>query len=121
MPVRTPPPTITNAQRRAMLLADFEARLREVWPDDALPARNFDDLEAAATRAGDELAQKLMEATLKQAMHLPAAATPKRCPDCGRALQYSKRKRTVSTIRGPVAFERDHAYCRACRKGFFPR
>jgi len=112
---------MTNAQRRAKLLADFEARIREVWPDDELPAANFNDLEAVATRAGDELAQRLMQETLARAMELPAARKPENCPSCGRALQYSKKKRSVGTIRGAVAFERDYAYCRGCRKGFFPR
>ncbi len=121
MSVGRPEPTMTNAQRRAKLVADFEARIREIWPDEELPARDFDELEAVAARAGDELARRLMEETLARAMELPVRKKPGNCPTCGRALQYSKKKRSVGTIRGAVGFERDYAYCRACRKGFFPR
>ena len=111
-------PAASNAERRAQILALFEARLRDVWPDDGLPARNFNDLEAIATRTGDGIAQELMNATLRQALELPASARPEHCPKCGTTLQWSKKPRTVVTIRGPVTFERDYGHCRECRKGF---
>ena len=115
----------TNAQRRALILAQVEARLQEVWPDEQpAPQRtfaDFDELEATAARTGDALAQALMAAGLQQALTLPAAPRPATCPDCGRALQWESKPRTVQTIRGPVGLQRDYGYCRACRRGFFPR
>lgn len=115
----------TNAQRRAVLLARFEERLREIWPDETagprVPFADFNDLEAKATILGDETTRHVMESALATAMDLPAAERPERCDECGRKLQYSRKPKTTETIRGPVRVERDYAYCRGCRRGFFPR
>lgn len=92
---------------------------------DGPPARkafaNFDELEATATRTGDSLTQDMMNEALKAALELPSGERPEACPDCGRALQWSRKPRSIATIRGPVTLEREYAYCRACRKGVFPR
>lgn len=116
---------MTNAQRRAVLVARFEERLRELWPDEPcgrrIPFADFNDLEAKATVLGDETTRRVMEAALETAMDIPAPGRPERCARCGRKLQYSRKPKTTQTVRGPVRVERDHAYCRACREGFFPR
>lgn len=115
---------MTNAERRAQVLAKIEAKLREIWPDQGAGGRrtfkDFDELEAMAARTGDSLAQELLTAGLTEAMaeRVPDRQAP--CSDCGRRLQWKKVRRRVETIRGPVEFERDHGYCRACRRGFFP-
>ena len=45
---------MTNAERRARVLARVEERLRDLWPDEAgagrIPFADFNDLEARATR-----------------------------------------------------------------------
>lgn len=119
------PATLTNAERRARVLARFEERLRELWPDETggrrVPFADFNDLEAKATAFGDETMRGLMESALQMALDLPAAERPELCPECGRRLQYSRKPRTTETVRGPVRVERDYAYCRGCRRGFFPR
>lgn len=116
---------VTNAQRRAVLLARFEERLRELWPDETagrrVPFADFNDLEAKATILGDETTRRIMESALATAMDLPASELPERCAECGRKLQYSRKPKITETIRGPVRAERDYAYCRGCRRGFFPR
>ena len=120
---------LTNAQRRAVLVARFEEKLREVWPDggpdggpdeSGVPFADFNELESAATTLGDETMRRVMESALESALDLPAADRPERCDDCGRKLQYSRKMKTTATIRGPVTAERDYAYCRACSRGFFP-
>jgi len=117
--------SITNAQRRAVLVARFEKRLRELWPDETpggrVPFSDFNDLELKATVVGDEMTRETMESALDEAMELEAAEKPGRCEQCGRKLQYSRKTKTTETIRGPVRVERDYAYCRGCRRGFFPR
>jgi hypothetical protein len=117
--------SMTNAQRRAILVARFEERLRGIWPDEPsgrrVPFADFNDLEAKATVLGDETTRRVMEAVLATAMDIPTRDRPERCSECGRKLQYSRKPKTTETVRGPVKVERDHAYCRACRKGFFPR
>ena len=49
--------TMTNARRRALLVARFEERLRELWPDEVpvgrVPFSDFNDLELKATVLGD--------------------------------------------------------------------
>jgi uncharacterized protein with PIN domain len=59
--------------------------------------------------------------TIEGALELEGADKPGRCEQCGRRLQYSRKTKTTETIRGPVRIERDYAYCRGCRRGFFPR
>ena len=118
------PAVMSNAARRAAVLAEMEKRLKDIWPDGDLPARSahsFDDLEAVATRTGDAVARELMEGALAQVLTLPEGEIPRRCPECGLAFDRKKKRRTVATIRGPVRFERDYLYCEKCRRGFFPR
>lgn len=52
----------------------------------------------------------------------PEKSTPKRCPWCGRRVPVKarKRKRTVTSLAGPVSFERNYHYCRHCERGFYP-
>jgi len=115
---------VTNGYRRRQLLNAMEARLKEIWPDDGKPAAkqigSFDDVEAFATRVGDAATCQIMEDLLKWALNLPIEDRPERCDKCGRKLQYSRKRRTITGIRGPVTFEREYAYCRGCRNGFFP-
>lgn len=118
-------PVVTNAQRRAVLVASFEEKLREMWPDEGpdkrgVPFADFNELESAATTLGDETMRRVMESALESALDLHAADRPERCPDCDHKLQYSRKAKTTATIRGPVTAERDYAYCRACSRGFFP-
>lgn len=114
---------MTNAERRAAVMAKVEAKLREIWPDEVAERKfaDFDELEAMAVRTGDHLSQEVMSEGLSEAL---AVATEKReevCPQCGRKLQWSKVDRRISTIRGPVKLKRDYGYCRGCGRGFFPR
>ena len=122
MPAITVP--ATNSERRRRVLEAMDARLREIWPDGGKPAAKhiggFDDLEAYATRVGDAATCEIMEDLLQYALSLPIEHRPERCDKCGRKLQYSRKSRTISGIRGPVTFEREYAYCRKCRNGFFP-
>ena len=120
----TLPVVTNNAQRRALVLRQVEAKLQEIWPDE-LPKEqhtfaDFDALEAVATRTGDALAQTLIEECLRQTLPLLEKELPECCQKCGRKLQWKKVACSLQTIRGPVKFVRDHGYCRACERGFFP-
>jgi hypothetical protein len=120
----TPPTPTSNAQRRALVLAHVEAKLKDIWPDKVPEGRrtfaDFDALEAAATRTGDSLAQTLMEEGLREALQASGEDRPDHCARCGRKLQWSQKAHGVQTIRGPVRVEREYGYCRACERGFFP-
>ena len=120
----TPTVITSNAHRRALILTQVEAKLQEIWPD-KLPKgqrtfTDFDALEAVATRAGDSLAQTLIEESLREVMPLLVEERPEHCAECGRKLQWSEKAYGLQTIRGPVQLKRAYGYCRACQRGFFP-
>lgn len=114
---------MTNAERRAAVLSKVEEKLREIWPDVSGDRTfgTFDDLEAMAARTGDQLSQEVMSAGLREAMAGVSDEQSSKCPQCGRALQWSRTSKGIATIRGPVQLERDYGYCRGCRNGFSPR
>lgn len=121
----TPPLLTGNAQRRALVLAHVEANLKELWPDEAPAGQkrtfaDFNALEAIATRNGDALARTLMEEGLREVLQASDEDRPELCPKCGRKLQWASKAHGLETIRGPVRMERQHGYCRACERGFFP-
>ena len=114
-------PEMTNALRRAQVLAQIEKDLMELLPDEGCPAvRSFDDLEAAAVRMGDALACAAMTKTLDNVFTLPQCTKQGRCK-CGRKLIWSDKPRTLETVRGSISITRLHGYCRVCERGFFPR
>ncbi len=110
------------AQLREALLAQFSERLMQLIPDDPqLAPRSFDDMEAAAVRAGDDATCAIMSSSVQHVLDvLPQCTKQGRCK-CGRNLQWSDKPRTLETIRGPVTVTRLHGYCRECDRGFFPR
>ena len=110
-----------NAGIRAKLLAQYEDRLKQLFPDNngAAPLASFDAIEAAAVRSGDETARSLMSQALSESMLLPKCTKQGRCK-CGRNLQWPDKPRTIETVRGPVTVTRLHGYCRVCERGFFP-
>ncbi|HEY3318849.1 MAG TPA: hypothetical protein VGP72_00025 [Planctomycetota bacterium] len=110
-----------NASIRAKLLAQYEAELKKMFPDECsgpVPF-SFDAVEAAAVRTGDEAARTLMSQALSESMLLPKCTKQGRCK-CGRNLQWSDKPRTLETVRGPITVTRLHGYCRVCERGFFP-
>jgi len=114
---------MTNAERRAAVMAKVKSRLLEIWPDEPVGRTfgSFDDLEAVAVRTGDSLSQEVMAVGVSEAMAEAGGARASACPQCGHALQWSKIPRVIATIRGPVRIEREYGYCRSCQHRFFPR
>ena len=113
----------TAAKLRESLVAQFAERLKQIIPDEGAgqAPRSFDELEAAAVRAGDETSCAIMSGSLEHVLDvLPQCTKQGRCK-CGRNLQWSDKPRTLETIRGPVTVTRLHGYCRECDRGFFPR
>lgn len=112
----------SNAEVRAAVLARVDERLHEMFPvgQAAAAVSSFDELEAAATVAGDALARELMQEALKSVLALGDASPPERCPDCGTKLKHVEMPREIATIRGLVGASRVWCSCRKCRKSFFP-
>ena len=73
-----------NASIRAKLLAQYEAELKKMFPDEpsATGPFSFDAVEAAAVRTGDEAARTLMSQALSESMVLSKCTKQGRCK-CG--------------------------------------
>lgn len=113
-------PELSNAERRAGVLAQIEEELKLLLPDEGAPAvKSFDDLEALAVHLGDALACSAMTRTLEHVFTLPQCTKQGRCK-CGRKLIWSDKPRTLQTVRGEISVTRLHGYCRVCERGFFP-
>jgi len=69
-PLQTEEPD--NSGIRSRLLAQYEARLKQMFPDEPAAAAllSFDAIEAAAVRSGDETARPLKPQALSEAMLL---------------------------------------------------
>lgn len=75
-------------------------------------------LEQAARSLGQELSRLTQERSVAEtaAECGPTAA----CPTCGRKHAVQLSKRTVTSVDGPVELVEPGAYCRPCRRSFFP-
>jgi hypothetical protein len=117
-------PAGTNAEIRSRLMAKYEKRLREAFPDEGPPRAgafaDFNEIEAAGVRVGDATAAEFMEEAIDRSLDLSEFDLPKRCPKCGRALKHIRVPRSIATIRGLVGLRRIHCYCKRCKEGFFP-
>lgn len=81
-------------------------------------------LEEAVLEAVREVLPRLLEEVLKASttsLQPPESHWHRRCPKCGeRTPAQSWRGRTVTTICGPISFERPWFVCRRCHHGFSP-
>jgi hypothetical protein len=97
----------------AALLAEEEAAGWEVRGE------TIDDIENAMIRIGDAVAREV--GVQKLARHTGDAGGPCRCPRCGQAGVYLKRReRQLISSRGPVPLTEAKYHCPKCRRDFFP-
>jgi len=68
------------------------------------------------------LAEEVSRLAQERAAGEIAAASPKTaaCPTCGEHHEVQFKKRTVTSIDGPVEIVEAVAHCRPCRRSFFP-
>jgi len=81
-------------------------------------------LEKAVLEAVRSALPKLLEEVLKAsvtALHPTLAHWQQACPNCGKPVKaHSWRPRTVTTVCGPITFERPWFVCPDCHHGFSP-
>lgn len=79
---------------------------------------HYSVIERAAVSLGRELSCQAQE---RGAREVAAHCQPQvACPSCERPLQVEVKKRTVTSIDGPVELSEAVAHCRICRRSFFP-
>ena len=78
----------------------------------------FRDIERAAHEVGRRVATRLTEASL--ATHAADQPDHAPCPACGGGCRLTRKKRSVTTVDGPVDYAEPASHCLACRRDFFP-
>ncbi len=79
---------------------------------------HYDDIERPAHEAGERLSRMIQTgraADVAAEQGLEAA-----CPDCGRTCRVETKRREVQSVDGPTELTEPVAYCRRCRRSFFP-
>jgi hypothetical protein len=80
---------------------------------------HYSVIEARAHELGEQLSRKIQA---RQMGELAAGRTAKAsCPTCRVRCELNLKKRTVTSIDGPVEVQELQGYCPACRRAFFPR
>jgi hypothetical protein len=79
---------------------------------------HYSVIELRAHKLGRQLSRKV------QALQIRSIAggrdSTAKCPQCGARCESSLKKRSVTSIDGPLAIEEPVAHCSACRRNFFP-
>lgn len=83
-----------------------------------LETPHYSVIELAARNLGRKLSREAQERAAREvAANCEAEA---KCPACGLPCAVRSSKRTVSSIDGPVELLEATAWCRRCRRSFFP-
>ena len=79
---------------------------------------HYSIIERSAMRLGRELSRQAQERGAREVTaHCAAEAT---CAECGSACVVKTKKRKVTSTDGPVELTEAVAFCRSCRRSFFP-
>lgn len=79
---------------------------------------HYDQIELPAHETGQHLSQMIQSA---RAGDVAAEQPPQVvCPDCGRSCPVQTQSRSVHSMDGSVGLSETVAYCRPCRRSFFP-
>ncbi len=82
---------------------------------------SLDDIESAIEGDQRDLGQEELTSVVDALP--PEGSAPKPCPGCGAPVPVKARNRTrdIMTIAGELRLSRNYHYCKACRRGFYPR
>jgi len=90
--------------------------MAEVGDFDQTP--HFSTIERTASELGRQLSREVQERAAREALaqdRLEAA-----CPTCGEVCETTAEQRTVTGMDGPIELMESVAFCRRCRRSFFP-
>jgi hypothetical protein len=119
--MQTPSPL---SDRRALLLAKFEALLNEcdLVADNASFGETLNDMEEFFLIKGRKFLQDTFQEKLQERIdRTETTDDAKQCPHCKKKTRYQddKMKTTVS-VHGSITLERCYRYCRYCKTYSFP-
>jgi len=80
---------------------------------------HYSVIEARAHELGQHLSRAIQGRQMRELATGRMTTTP--CPKCGARCELKLKKRTVTSIDGPVAVQELEGYCPVCRRAFFPR
>lgn len=79
---------------------------------------HYSIIEARAHGIGRQLSRQIQQ---RQMAEVAALANPTgKCPKCGRRCDLHSKKRSVTSIDGPLEVQELQSYCETCRALFFP-
>lgn len=90
--------------------------LREQGVFSAVP--HYSVLEQAASALGKELSCLTQQRAAAEVRAESAAEAA--CPSCGAKCSVETKRREVASLDGQVTLDEASAYCRNCRRSFFP-
>ncbi|GIX00023.1 MAG: hypothetical protein KatS3mg111_3355 [Pirellulaceae bacterium] len=92
------------------------AEIQALEQGDQVP--HFDDIELPAHELGQRFSRGIQEKRAREvALKKPDKAS---CPHCRRKYPVEIEVRTVHSMDGPIELAEPVAYCRRCRRRFFP-
>jgi uncharacterized protein with PIN domain len=79
---------------------------------------HYSVIEARAHELGRQLSRTVQAGHVgEMASHTTRAV---KCPECGTRCEVVPRRRPITSIDGPLAFDEPACHCPRCRRGFFP-
>jgi hypothetical protein len=80
---------------------------------------HYSVIEARAHELGQQLSREIQARQMGELVAGRVAAAP--CPKCRTRCELHPKKRSVTSIDGPIEVLEMEGYCPACRRAFFPR
>jgi uncharacterized protein with PIN domain len=80
---------------------------------------HYSRIEARAHELGQQLSREIQAQQIGELVKGRTATAP--CPKCQARCELAIKKRTVTSIDGPVEMQELEGYCPDCRRAFFPR
>jgi hypothetical protein len=96
--------------------ADVASEIQAV--EQGIRTPHYDQIELPAHEVGQQLSRMIQTTRMRDvaAENLESVA----CPDCGCRCPVEAKDRTVHSMDGPIELTENVAYCRRCRRSFFP-
>lgn len=110
----------SREREKQKLLARLAELMVEEQADEGvfLSTPHYSVLERAARRLGEQAAREAQQRAAREvAARCDATAA---CPGCGEPRPVVVKKRIAESLDGPVELAETTAYCRPCRRSFFP-
>jgi hypothetical protein len=79
---------------------------------------HYSVIERRAHELGQQLSRQVQE--LQMGVLATGQDSTARCPGCGARCEAVRKKRSVTSIDGPLSIEEPVSHCPACRRDFFP-